>query len=170
MTSEIGPYLMLYPNKMKPLAYRIQCKALKENKYFFFKQYGGRENAYKEASLSVDKLIYRLRAKRLREELPINTLFNEDGTIKGLTTYFLQKTGHLSVVIKAKDNGRTKVIAERSLKTNKLVDSVDELFRAKLNYTGLAMTPELVIEYKAGRAIFLKQTSVKAGKLGLTLK
>tara|TARA_R110001592_G_scaffold43362_1_gene140525 strand:+ start:4722 stop:5180 length:459 start_codon:yes stop_codon:yes gene_type:complete len=75
--------VMLHPNKLKPLRYRVQVKALGINEYFSITQFGAKKAkllAYERDA----ELKKQLNIRRMEADLTINKLFASDGSIKGL--------------------------------------------------------------------------------------
>ena len=69
--------LMLHPSKAEPKRFRVQDKVLGIQKYFSLNDKASADKCYQEC---LQKRQYRT----LRQELPINQIFNEDGSVKGL--------------------------------------------------------------------------------------
>ena len=74
----------LHPNALNPTSWRVQRKSLQVQKYFPFKKHGSPEAAEKAAREFESKLEIRLLAKRERQQLDINQLFDEQGFVRGI--------------------------------------------------------------------------------------
>ncbi|ENM5835047.1 hypothetical protein NTH44_003138 [Vibrio metoecus] len=75
----------LHPNKENPTCWRLQHKSLGVQEYFPFKKYGSKEAALLALIEREEKLSQRLKAKRLRSEIPYNMIFDKDGDLKGFS-------------------------------------------------------------------------------------
>ncbi len=69
--------IMLHPSKATPKRFRVQDKVLGIQKYFSLDKKNEADKFWQEC---LNKRKYR----QLRLELPINQIFNEDGSVKGL--------------------------------------------------------------------------------------
>ena len=69
--------VMLHPSKAAPQRFRVQDKILGIQKYFSL------DNEL-QANKCWQECLEKRKYHQLRQELPINRLFNEDGSIKGL--------------------------------------------------------------------------------------
>ncbi|MCP4393375.1 MAG: hypothetical protein GY804_03780 [Alphaproteobacteria bacterium] len=128
---ELPKYTMLFPNKVNPDAYRVQCKLLKLNRYFYFKEYGSEKNALLAATDFSESVIDCLKAKRLKEALLINVLF-DGNSIRGLSINNKKRTNHYNLVMRTRVNDRLVLVGERSLKVNTPYHAVEDLFMRAL--------------------------------------
>jgi hypothetical protein len=69
--------IMLHPSKTTPKRFRVQDKVLGIQKYFSL-------NKKREADLFWQECLEKRKYRNLRQELPINQIFNKDGSVKGL--------------------------------------------------------------------------------------
>jgi len=69
--------IMLHPSKTSPKRFRVQDKILGIQKYFSL-------DKKDEANQFWQKCLEKRQYRRLRQELPINVLFKDDGSVKGL--------------------------------------------------------------------------------------
>lgn len=69
--------IMLHPSKAEPKRFRVQDKILGVQKYFSLNDKAAADKFWQEC---MQKRKYRA----LRLELPINQVFNDDGSVKGL--------------------------------------------------------------------------------------
>lgn len=86
---------MLHPNKINPLRYRVQVKALGINEYYSFAKYGVKKA--KQLACERDaELKKQLTARRMQEDLAINKLFTPEGGVKGLRRKWSARTNRKS--------------------------------------------------------------------------
>ena len=73
--------VLLHPNKVNPERYRVWDRETKTQKYFPYTPEGLAEaEKYEEEVVRKRK-----KARQLQRELPMNRLFNDDGSVKGMS-------------------------------------------------------------------------------------
>jgi hypothetical protein len=82
--------VMLHPNKVNPLRYRVQIKALGVNEYFSIVKHGSKkaERLAYERDAELKKI---LNVRRMQADLSINKLFAQDGSVKGLNRIWRER-------------------------------------------------------------------------------
>ncbi|MFT6906453.1 MAG: hypothetical protein ACJAS1_003120 [Oleiphilaceae bacterium] len=87
--------VMLHPNKVNPLRYRVQIKALGVNEYFSIVKHGSKkaERLAYERDAELKKI---LNVRRMQADLSINKLFAQDGSVKGLNRIWRERTNRKS--------------------------------------------------------------------------
>ena len=95
---------MKYPNKEDVKGYRVQDKVLGINEYFPFSKYP--DDALERAIARQEELTLKreIRAKRL--DLPINRVFNKDGSVAGLRRAIRKRNGREIFAIQIRKRGK----------------------------------------------------------------
>ncbi|MCP3921303.1 MAG: hypothetical protein GY714_01830 [Desulfobacterales bacterium] len=153
---------MLFPNKENPLAYRVQCKLIGLNQYFFYKKYGSKGKALDAAKNCSKSVLERLNAKNLRDELLINILFDGD-SIRGLSIINNKRTNHYNLVMRTRVNGKLVLVGERRLKSRNPSYVVEELFMQALWMHEIEMDREIKDLYLVARTKMVDKIIVKCG-------
>lgn len=110
----------LHPNKESPTCWRLQHKSLGVQEYFSFAKYGTKEAALLALIKREEELSKRLKAKRLRSEIPYNMIFDKDENLKGTSFTCHPVRGQL-VKMQVTVNGKQKSTSRR-VNNNDLID------------------------------------------------
>lgn len=102
--------IMYHPTQENPERLRVWDRELKEQKYFSIKKLGEKK-ARKQAEAYQKELDTKKKMRQLKRELPMQKLFNEDGSVKGLFRKSRIRPGRkeshfLSMQITSETNGR----------------------------------------------------------------
>lgn len=116
--------ICLHPNATEPKRWRVESKALNEQKYFSFEKYGSQSSALAAAKAYSKKLKDRKRFKDLRLDLDVNRLFNDSGDVRGLSLY--KSRGVWTLKAQCTKNHK-QISTTRSLKNKTLRDAFDEV-------------------------------------------
>lgn len=107
----------LHPNASNPTSWRVQRKSLQVQKYFPFKKHGSMEAAEKAAKQFESKLEIRLVAKRERQQLGINQLFDEQGYVRGIGVSVGKRgiTMKAQLTLNGKQYGNSRILGKTSV-------------------------------------------------------
>ncbi|GBK97864.1 hypothetical protein VH1709_contig00012-0016 [Vibrio harveyi] len=110
----------LHPTKDNPTCWRLQHKSLGVQEYFRFSEFGSKEAALLALIKREEELSKRLKARKLRSEIPYNLIFDETGNLKG-TSFTCHPTRGQLVKMQVTVNGKQKSTS-RKVDNNDLID------------------------------------------------
>jgi hypothetical protein len=83
--------IMLYPNKIKPLGYRVQDKVYEINEYFPFSKFNDKSQLLaSQRQLELDE---KRKIRKIRLSMDINIIFKSTGEVIGLKRCIKKKAG-----------------------------------------------------------------------------
>ncbi len=155
-------YTMLYPNKENPQAYRVQCKLIKSNRYFYFREYGSEKNALAEATIESGKVLERLKLRRIKLELMINILFDGD-YIRGMTIVNDKRNNGYRLTMYTRIDGKSTLVGDRGLKANSPKEAIEMLFEKALTMHNVKMSHEIKPLYLKAKMNMVDKIIIKCG-------
>lgn len=140
---------MLHPSSETPKRYRVQDKILGVQKYFSL-------NKKVEAHQFLQECLEKRKFRSLRKELPINRIFNEDGSVKGLKRKIRKRSDRpsyecLEVQIKTKA-GQKKT--EITLAHKKFDDAYKQAQNKILSMLDIDRTYEITKMFNATKRLY----------------
>lgn len=137
----------LHPNQDNPTCWRLQIKALRVQEYFPFAKYGNKEAAFLALIKREEVLNKRLKAKKLRSEIPFNMMFDQEtGGLRGTSFTCNTRRGQL-VKMQATVNGKQKGTS-RKVSSDELWNIFLELAAWRMTNLDIAPSREIKSHFK----------------------
>jgi hypothetical protein len=153
----------LHPTKEAPTCWRLEYKSLKIQQYYPFERYGSKQAALVALKLDDEKIQKRLKAQKLRAELPYNLIFDDLGNVKGFSLSYGSRgfVLKMQLTIDGKQRGNS-----RRLSCNDLYDAFFALAQWRMNKLSVAHTLEIKKQLQVSyRAFELKYNQAVQDKM-----
>jgi hypothetical protein len=132
----------LHPNKQNPTCYRVYRKIDGKEYQYYFSFSVGKRNAKKLAQEVDEKLEQQVQAMKLRKELPVNKLFDNQGHVRGIRRAKRVRDGrNVSELLIARPLGMPA--KEISMNCRSFNEAYDIAVNYILEKTNIELTPEL---------------------------